>query len=82
LPILATVPPVAYQQGSDVSPYFLGEGFGDVQVNGTFVDGGVYSAAHAYNLVFEGDSLTSIKDPGGYGDNTGLLNYTISYLGL
>ena len=60
--------------GYDVDPCFLGEGFGDVQVNGSFVDWGAYSANarlqplhdaqwHAVNLaVFDGDSNTNTKD--------------------
>lgn len=83
----------AHQQGYDVDPFFLGEGFGDVQVNGNFVDWGAYGASHAYGLsttlpgsvnlaVFDGDSNTNTKDSGWYGDNSGSLNYTITYLGL
>lgn len=84
---------IAYMNGYDISPYFLGEGFGDVQVNGGFVDWGAYSPTHAYSLlgtysgsinlaVFDGDSNTNTKVPGWYGDNTGSLNYTVTYLGL
>ena len=65
-----------------------------MQVNGAFVNWGAFSASHAYSLsttlsgpvnlaVFDGDSTTNIK--GGadwYGDNSGSLNYTITYLGL
>jgi hypothetical protein len=82
-----------YQQGYNVVPYLLGEGFGDVQVNGGFVDWGAYNAGHAYGLVgpysgsinlavFDGDSNTNTKVPGWYGDNLGSLSYTITYLGL
>ena len=64
-----------------------------MQVNGNFVDWGDYSASHAYGLsttlpgsvnlaVFDGDSNTNTKDSGWYGDNSGSLNYTITYLGL
>jgi hypothetical protein len=81
-------------QGYDINPYFLGEGFGDVQVNGGFVNWGAYDGTgHAYSLtgaqsgsvnlaVFDGDSNTNTKTPGWYGDNTGSLSYTITYLGL
>ena len=82
-----------HQQGYDIDPWFLGEGFGDVQVNGNFVDWGDFNASHAYSLsttlsgsvnlaVFDGDSNTNIKEAGWYGDNSGSLNYTITYLGL
>ena len=81
------------QQGYDVDPFFLGEGFGDVQVDGNFVNWGAFSASHAYGLfttlggpvnlaVFDGDTNTNTKDLGWYGDNSGSLNYTITYLGL
>ena len=85
---------VTHQQGYNVDPWFLGEGFGDVQVNGNFVNWGAYSASHAYSLsttlsgpvnlaVFDGYSDTNIKGPADwYGDNFGSLNYTITYLGL
>ena len=37
----------------------------------------------AVNLaVFDGDSNTNTKDAGWYGDNSGSLNYTITYVGL
>ena len=36
--------------GYDVGQFLLGEGFGDVQVNGNFVDWGAHSASHAYGL--------------------------------
>ena len=71
----------------------LGEGFGDVQVNGSFVNWGDFNAAHAYShsttlngsvnlAVFDGYSQTDVKEAGWYGDNSGSLNYTITYLGL
>lgn len=83
-----------YFQGYDIAPYFLGEGFGDTQVNGGFVDWGSYSATHSYSntqshlstslnlAVFDGDSNTNTKNPGWYGDNSGLLSFTVTYLGL
>ena len=83
-----------HQQGYDIDPCFLGEGFGDVQVNGSFVDWGAFSASHAYGLsttlsgsvnlaVFDGDSNTNSEGHAGwYGDNSGSLNYTVTYLGL
>jgi hypothetical protein len=83
-----------HQDGYDTFPWFLGEGFGDVQVNGSFVNWGGFSGlVHAYSLstilsgsvnlaVFDGDSATNVKDAGWYGDNVGTLNYTVTYLGL
>ena len=84
---------VTHQQGYDIGQFLLGEGFGDVQVNGSFVNWGAFSASHAYSLsttlsgsvnlaVFDGDSATNTKDSGWYGDNVGSLNYTVTYLGL
>ena len=32
--------------------------------------------------VFDGDSNTNTKEASWYGDNSGSLNYTITYLGL
>lgn len=80
---------VSNQQGYDVDPFHLGENFGDVQVNGQFVDWGAYSPQHAYSLtmplsgtvnlaVFDGDAT---KDAAWYADNSGSLNYTITYVG-
>ena len=80
--------------GYDRNGFLLGEGFGDVQVNGGFVGWGASSSSHAYSYaatglpgavnlaVFDGDSSTNTKDAGWYGDNSGSLNYTITYLGL
>ncbi len=56
-----------HTQGYDIDPWFLGEDFGDVQVNGNFVNWGAFAAPHAYSLsttlsgsvnlaVFDGDS--------------------------
>jgi hypothetical protein len=79
--------------GYDRNSFQLGEGFGDVQVNGVFVGWGAYNANHAYSLstplngtsvnlaVFDGDSNTSTKDAAWYGDNIGSLSYTITYVG-
>ena len=78
------------QQGYDDGQYVLGEGFGDVQVNGQFVDWGAYSPQHTYSLttaldagtvnlaVFDGDAA---KEAGWYADNSGSLTYTITYVG-
>lgn len=81
------------QDGYNVDPYFLGAGFGDVQVDGAFVNWGAYTASHAYSYtlttsgsinlaVFDGDSNTNTKEASWYGDNVGTLSYTITYLGL
>ncbi len=64
-----------------------------MQVNGNFVNWGAFSALHTYGLtttlsgsvnlaVFDGDSDTNTKDAAWYGDNSGSLNYTVTYLGL
>ena len=82
-----------YVDGYDLHGYLLGEGFGDLQVNGGFVNWGAYSSAHTYSVtmpglasldlgVFDGDSNTNIKDAGWYGDNVGSLSYTVTFLGL
>ena len=84
---------VTPQDGYNIAPWFLGEGFGDVQVNGSFVNWGGFNLLHAYSLsttlfgsvnlaVFDGDSATNFKEAGWYGDNVGSLNYTVTYLGL
>ncbi len=81
------------QQGYDVDPFDLGESFGDVQVDGNFVNWGALTSSHAYSLdttlsgsvnlsVFDGDSTTNTKEAAWYGDNSGSLNYKITYLGL
>ena len=79
--------------GYDRNGFLLGEGFGEVQVNGGFVGWGAYDANHGYSLtapltgtsvnlaVFDGDSNTNTKDAGWYGDNGGSLSYTITYVG-
>jgi hypothetical protein len=84
-----------HQQGYDIDPWLLGEDFGDVQVDGNFVNWGDFSASHTYShsatlsgsvnlAVFDGDSDAEPKEKeaGWYGDNSGSLNYTITYLGL
>ena len=64
-----------------------------MQVDGHFVNWGDFSASHAYGLsttlggsvnlaVFDGDSTTNTKAASWYDDNSGSLNYTITYLGL
>ncbi len=75
------------------TPYALGPGFGDVQIDSAFVDWGAYNINHVYSLstaftglstnlrIFDGDSNTNTVMPAWYGDNTGSLNYTITYLG-
>jgi hypothetical protein len=79
--------------GYNRNGFLLGEGFGDVQVNGGFVGWGASNSSHAYSYaasglsgtvnlaVFDGDSNTNAKDAGWYGDNTGSLAYTITYVG-
>lgn len=81
-----------YANGFDRNGYLLGEGFGDLRVNGQFVDWGAYSPVHAYTLamplagtvnlaVFDGDSNPPPELMPWYGDNTGTLNYAITYVG-
>ncbi|HSC92421.1 MAG TPA: hypothetical protein VLB86_12260 [Gaiellaceae bacterium] len=81
-----------HEDGFDHAPYLLGAGFGDVQVNGQFVDWGAYSATHGYSLttalvagsvhlgIFDGDSTIPMQMPW-YGDNSGTLSYEITYVG-
>lgn len=71
----------------------LGANFGDLMVGGSFVDWGAFSPSHSYSYtgsfsggalaltlaVFDGDSGGPV--PGWYGDNSGSLSYTITYLG-
>jgi hypothetical protein len=82
------------ENGYDHDAYQLGEGFGDLMVNGGFVDWGLFSSTHQYSLtqslptsvtlnVFDGDSTggNTVPNSGWYGDNSGSLSYTITYLG-
>jgi hypothetical protein len=76
-------------------PYaYTGSNFGDVQVNGQFVDWGPYNTEHKYCTtltlaadqavtlrVFDGDGTTGTADASWYADNVGSLDYTITYLG-
>lgn len=75
-------------------PYaYLGADFGDVQVDNAFVDWGAFNTAHHYcmtqhvdngaslNLsVFDGDA--GVKNASWYGDNVGMLSYTVKYMGM
>ena len=81
-----------YANGFDRNGYLLGEGFGDLQVNGQFVNWGAYSPVHAYTLamplagtvnlaVFDGNSNPPPDVMPWYGDNTGSLTYAITYVG-
>jgi hypothetical protein len=75
--------------GYDITPYFLGAGEFDLQVNDAFVNWGSYSTNHSYSYlyagtgspvnlgVFDGDSNTNTKNAGWYGDNTGSLSVAI-----
>lgn len=76
-------------------PYaYTGSNFGDVQVNGQFVDWGAYNTAHKYCTtltlaadatislrVFDGDGTTGVTNESWYADNVGSLSYTVTYLG-
>lgn len=72
----------------------LGPNFGDVQIDGQFVDWGSYSGDHKYCTtmaladgtmltlgVFDGMGATNQKVAEWYADNTGMLDYTIEYVG-
>jgi hypothetical protein len=70
-----------------------GGDFGDLMVGGAFVDWGAFNAAHTYSYtgafaagalsldlaVFDGSG--GVPTPGWYGDNTGSLAYTITFVG-
>jgi hypothetical protein len=81
----------SYADGFDRNGWLLGPNFGDLQVNGTFVSWGAYNAAHAYTYAAPFASTTlnlAIFDgqlgapmPSWYGDNTGSLGYTVTYIG-
>jgi hypothetical protein len=74
----------------------LGASFGDLMVNNSFVDWGSFNVGHAYSYtlstsgsvtlnMFDGDATNEgspVYMPSWYADNTGTLNYTITYLGL
>lgn len=73
---------------------YLGAGFGDVQINGQFVNWGAYNTNHSYCTtvagtkggslslrVFDGDSNTNEIVESWYGDNSGSLSYVVKFLG-
>jgi hypothetical protein len=82
-----------YADGFDRNGYLLGPNFGDLMVAGAFVDWGAYDDDHAYSYtgsftagalnlglaVFDGEAGVPLA--GWYGDNTGWLDYTITYVG-
>lgn len=82
---------VTHADGYNISPYFLGEGEFDLQVNGGFVNWGTYNTAHIYTIpftglgatvgfmMFDGDSTqpTPTPEAGWYGDNSGSLSVDI-----
>ena len=82
-----------YADGFDRNGFLLGPNFGDLRVGGAFVDWGPYSADHAYSYtgsfaagaldialsVFDGEAGVPVA--GWYGDNTGSLSYTITFVG-
>jgi hypothetical protein len=74
---------------SDPLSATLGPNWGDVQVNGQFVDWGAYNTAHKYCTVvtLAEDATLTLQvfdgtDPAGYADNVGTLDYTLTYLGM
>ena len=73
---------------SDPLSATLGPNFGDVTLNGQFIDWGAYSTTHKYCTVMtlaQGDTLVLAvndgTDPAGYTDNVGTLDYMLTYLG-
>ena len=84
-----------FADGFNRDGYTLGAGFGDLRVNNTDVNWGAFdpSPSHSYTLamplsgtanlaIFDGNSITNTKgDASWYGDNSGSLNYTITYVG-
>lgn len=80
---------VTPMDGYNISPYFLGAGEFDLQVNNAFVDWGVFSATHEYTntypgagapvnfSVFDGDSNGPTQEPSWYSDNSGSLTVKI-----
>jgi hypothetical protein len=83
---------ITYQDGFN-APWNSGSAnYGDLMIGGQFVDWGPYGPNHAYSytaaLPAGSLNLAVLDGPNGvalpswYGDNSGFLNYTISYLGL
>lgn len=80
---------VTPMDGYGISPWFLGAGEFDLQVDNNFVDWGAYSASHNYTRnfvgtgtavnfrIFDGDSNTDTIVPSWYGDNSGSLTVKI-----
>jgi hypothetical protein len=82
-----------YADGFDRAPWLLGPNFGDLTVGGAFVDWGAYSPDHTYSYtgsfaagalnlalgIFDGEAGVPVA--GWYGDNTGSLSYTITFVG-
>jgi hypothetical protein len=76
-----------YMQGYDISPYDLGSGEFQLQVDNSFVNWGAYQPAHQYSylytgtgnpidlMVFDGDSTvaSATPDDAWYADNSGSL---------
>lgn len=80
-----------YADGFDRAGWLLGPDFGDLKVNDKFVSWGAYNSSHAYTLYLPVTTTTlnlsfMIFDGQGgvpmpwYGDNTGGLNYTVTYI--
>jgi len=73
---------------TDGLPEPLGSNWGDVQVDGQFVDWGEFSTTHKYCtvLTLADDGTVALRvfdgeDPAAYTDNVGTLDYTLTYLG-
>lgn len=72
----------------------LGPNFGDVTINGEFVDWGAFSTTHRYCTttaveegetltlaVFDGDPATGTPNADWYADNVGTMSYAVTYAG-
>lgn len=63
-------------------PGFAPADFGDLQINGQFVDWGAYNAAHTYCVslpLAQGSTPNLAVFDSGYGDNVGSMAYTITF---
>jgi hypothetical protein len=75
--------------GYNISPWFLGEGEFDLQVDSAFINWGAYDSTHTYShlytgtgslvnfLIFDGNFNTGVLESGWYSDNTGSLTVNI-----
>lgn len=69
----------------DSWPGFAPDDFGDVMVNGSFVNWGAYTTTHTYSRTMTlavGATVNLAVFDSYHADNVGALSYTITYLGL